>query len=656
MKKILYISLTGILMMFVSCENFLKEEQHTNASLDYLNTAGGLETAINGVYQSMRWLSGTFSNTDNNSNSGQHNDYHQLVEYGADFVWEGSDGGGKEAFNRYQAQLNSGDGSISGFWTACYRGINRANTALLFLETVQGMTDTKEQREAELRFLRAYFYFDLVQHFGGVPIVTKGNTGEIITEFPRSSVAEVYQQIISDLKAAYAVLPDVWQQAQRGRATKWSTGHLLAKVYLTRGSHDLATRGGKTTDLDSAAYYAQAVINSGKFQLENNFAMVFDQDNQKESREIIWAVQYTSDPLFNGSGTSEGDGGNQSHLWWVNLYDTKPGMQRDIQNGRPWRRVRVNPEVFARLWDRKNDSRVYKTFDNIHISNNAATLGNLTWEPAYYINVSDNSPNENILLYNPPSNLQGSPRFKVGDTAIYYSSKFYGALPLKNYGPNGSQDRVLDDAKYRDMLFDIGKSPYTYIPVDKMNESDFPTMSKWMDNKRPSMNYQGGSRNFHRMRLAETYLIAAEALGRQGKHDEALEFINTVRKRAGWADGEIKNPETYKMYSGNNDTQSTTSQMEVTWADVINPTFPSGTEFDPFVDWMLEERSRELFGEFMRWEDLVRTGTLVARVRLYNPEGAPNIQDYHVLRPLPDVHIDRLSPKPPREYQNPGYY
>src|SRR5690606_7891780 len=112
----------------------------------------------------------------------------------------------------------------------------------------------------------------------------------------------------------------------------------------------------------------------------------------------------------------------------------------------------------------------------------------------------------------------------------------------------------------------------------------------------------------------------------------------------------------YQLYGGSNDDVSTVSDMMVSQSDVIHPKFPSGDSFNPFVDWMLEERARELYGELNRWEDLVRTGTLVERVKRYNPDAAPNIQNYHKLRPIPDVFIDRLIPKPPvNEVQNPGY-
>jgi len=76
-----------------------------------------------------------------------------------------------------------------------------------------------------------------------------------------------------------------------------------------------------------------------------------------------------------------------------------------------------------------------------------------------------------------------------------------------------------------------------------------------------------------------------------------------------------------------------------------------------FVDFMLDERGRELLGEYYRWEDLVRCEKLVEYVRKYNYDGAVNIKEHHKLRPIPQNHIDRINPKgPPEEEQNPGYF
>jgi len=389
--------------------------------------------------------------------------------------------------------------------------------------------------------------------------------------------------------------------------------------------------------------------------LESNFANVFEQNNQKVSKEIIWDVEYTKDAIFSGAGTSGSDGGNQLHLYWVTQYDVKIGMTRDMPNGRPWKRVHINPMVMQNLWDRTNDSRIYKTFKWSYISNVAAPSTNVWKDKYYYIDPVTNAEVKTDVIYTTPTELVGKAKIKVGDTAVYISSKYYGALSY--YSSTTPKQTKLDDAKYRQMLTDIAKAPYLLIPVDKYDVNNFPTMLKWIDNQRPDMNYQAGSRNFHRMRLADTYLIAAEAYGRKGDWTNALKYINIVRARAAYAAGEAKPAQVYMHDGGTNNTVATADNMQVTQADVVLPRFPSGPTFDKFVDWMLEERARELYGELNRWEDLARTGTLVARVKLYNPDGAPNIKDYHKLRPIPNTYTDRLSPQPPMaEMQNPGYY
>ena len=107
---------------------------------------------------------------------------------------------------------------------------------------------------------------------------------------------------------------------------------------------------------------------------------------------------------------------------------------------------------------------------------------------------------------------------------------------------------------------------------------------------------------------------------RDGKPDEAVTYVNAVRERAAKA-GVPK------------------TAMDVTAADLS-------------IDFILDERSRELAGEGMRWFDLVRTDKLLGRVKLYNSAAAKNIQPFHVLRPIPNEQITLTSNAFP---QNAGY-
>lgn len=136
------------------------------------------------------------------------------------------------------------------------------------------------------------------------------------------------------------------------------------------------------------------------------------------------------------------------------------------------------------------------------------------------------------------------------------------------------------------------------------------------------MNSSHGTHDIPIIRLGEMYLIAAEALMMDGKPDQGLIYFNELRRRAAYPGREI--------------------DMEITLSELT-------------IDAILEERALELAGEYQRWPDLKRTGKLEEYVKLYNPDGAPNIQmPRDLLRPIPQNMIDRISNKDEFE-QNPGY-
>ncbi len=138
----------------------------------------------------------------------------------------------------------------------------------------------------------------------------------------------------------------------------------------------------------------------------------------------------------------------------------------------------------------------------------------------------------------------------------------------------------------------------------------YPTLNKWLDPTRPNRQHVQGQRDHPLMRLADAYLIRAEARIMMGNTTGAAEDINMVRRRASWTGME--------------------SEIEILPSDVS-------------LDFLLDERGRELVGEGHRWFDLARTGKLVERVRAHNPEGGLNIQDYHIFRPIPLEQIDRTD-------------
>src|SRR5213596_2168068 len=478
-----------------------------------------------------------------------------VSEFGTDIYTKGADGSYK-FINDYTSQLNPTVDYFSGTWNDFYRAINTANAAIGQAHVVQMDSSVKAQRLAEVRFLRALYYFVLVQMYGPLPLqLTETTTPS--TEFTRVPVDTVYEQILNDLRYAEANLGYVTKEY--GRVTKGAVQHLIAKVYLTRlrDTNAVADEAAKRQagDFANAADYALRVINSGQYQLLPTFADVFAFNNERNA-EVIWSIQYTMDPLTTGPG-------NTGHLYFLMEYDVLPGMLRDIANGRPFKRFRPT-RFFLSLYDLTKDGRYDAQFKRVWYANNIGTI---------------------------PRDSTGALKFQLGDTAVYVSTTNDDTVPRRYrvYTPKTYSSRI------------------------------FPSLNKFEDPFRLAVNDTRGSRDYLLFRLAETYLIAAEALMRDGRPAEGLPYINAVRRRAA-----IPGHET---------------EMELTVGQLT-------------LDEILNERARELTGEMQRWFDLVRTHSLVSRVKLYNPDGGPNIKAFHVLRPIPQIQIDRTSTPYP---QNPGY-
>lgn len=261
----------------------------------------------------------------------------------------------------------------------------------------------------------------------------------------------------------------------------------------------------------------------------------------------------------------------------MNKYDAQLG-ERNLQDGRCYAWFRGTDWLYNTAFkDKINDTRYYKSFQSVWYATKALS-------GSYQVKVDGQSYN---LRYN----------FNVGDTAMI--------MP----GYNMTIDEMKD------------KNYYIYTPENYTNATIFPTMTIYLDPNRDVPN-----ENSHRpiivFRLAETYLIAAEAAFKLNQLQEASSLINTVGRRAS-----LKGHET---------------EME------IKPT-------DINIDFLLDERTRELCGENFRWQDLVRTGKLLEHVKkLDDFEAKDNNKDFHLLRPVPQSQIDAVISGNPYP-QNPGW-
>ena len=547
MKKILLIKIITASIIFSSCENQILEDVRTQITDNYLNTALGFNDGVNASYSYLR----NFYGIDETGSS--------LTVFGTDTFTNGFDGGNK-SLNFYNAQLNPRQGLVVGIWNNMYIAINTCNAVITRADQVIDMDENlKNVRLAEVRFLRAKYYFLLVQLFGPVHL-TLTETQGVETTASRVPVKDVYEAIINDLNMAVQALPI--EATDYGRATKPAAEHLLAKVYLTRAGSEAR----QPDDYKNAAELAENVINNYNFKLLDDFEQVFEQGAGEKNSEVIWSVQNSTNFLTAG--------GNTLHTSFLMKYDDLPGMQRDIANGRPWARFKPTDFTLETLFDRRWDDRYEKSFKRVFYSNRPGTY---------------NIDGRQVTL-------------NLGDTALYLPDREWTAA-------------------------EISRANYLVYPPSRQNERVYPVLNKFNDPERPDVQEMRGSRDVLVFRFAETYLIAAEALMMNGDLAGSAAYINMVRSRA--------------AKKGTTDAESLNnlSNMQVT-PDQLD------------IDFILDERARELLGELTRWFDLVRTGKLVERVKKYNPVAAVGIQPFHVLRPIPQDQIDRTTVE---FNQNPGY-
>ncbi|MET4106299.1 RagB/SusD family nutrient uptake outer membrane protein [Hymenobacter sp. UYP22] len=587
MNKILLATLgTALMLTASSCQkDFLEEEPQSVLTPAFLRTQQGVEAGTTGVYSGLRQIYGNDA-------------AFFTTEAGTDLWTTGisASSGLSDYNNNDLTPVN--DGSHSFIWTVCYTQINNANGVLQFGPEAQGIAPARlEQLLAQVKLLRAQYYFVLVQDFGDVPLMLSfvdAPTKDIV----RAPMADVYTQIIKDLTESMAVIAD--KPAQPGRVTRATALHLLSKVYLTR-----ATSSAKqANDYAMAAQYAKELIdNQSRYglALEADPAAVFAEGNEN-GKEVIFNAQFNGDATFSRLDGFNYGGENIAAFNFRSRYDQLPNMARDINNGRPF--ARHVPTYFL---------------ENSYILRDAS--GNAL-ESEGTLRTTDTRYSKwftTVYRVNSPGANSGSSRAVVGDTAVWYPGRQLSAAKLAQIAARQP-------------------APYVVIQPSQYTTERFPTLNKFDSRNRTSVNGFSTRPNIV-YRLAETYLIAAEANFYLNNLTQARDYINVVRRRAAAA--------------------GKTTQMEITTSQVT-------------IDFILDERARELCGEFTRWYDLKRTTTtsgasqLLTRIRntsitpalrnqgggVYGSNAAVNIKDFHVLRPVPQTEIDRTSGK---ITQNPGY-
>lgn len=666
-----------------SCSSdFLNEDLTTQYSTQRFTTQDGLDELVTGTYQKLKFKFNYIWGI-------------EMFNLGVDEFTDANNS--IPSFNCYSADLNSAEtGANAPLWDNMYGGIESANTLIQNIPLYYDKNNANyNTRLGEGYFLRAFFYLQLVSQYGGVPLKLQPSTS-VETYFTRATEEECFTQIISDLEQAYSLLPTT--PAQTGRITKWAAAHYLAKAHLTRSSelHSSWNSSYISDDLAKVIKYGTEVV--AAHPLCNDYVNLWDYTkansaNEKVS-EVVLAAQFSDDQ------TTWGRYGNQMHLYYPSVYQDLAGTKRDISGDREFSyacATNYSMDVF----DRVNDSRFWKSFITTYGCN--TNSGAPAWTAA-------NAP------LGPTGTVVGAKRFKGGELAIKYIVNNAG--DSRYAAVSGDPTGVLKDG--------VMQNTHTFVRYFKDesqawvgqhgNEGYYGiqkrsvALSKYRDGYRNAVASQFGTRDAILARSAEDVLMVAEAYIRQGEsqYSNAITWINKLRDRAAYKAGEdrtkhVDGGQAYKnnsycnglgggfsadgaiywdkntYYESNNmavTTDATATALHInSVSDVYNSTVDSPiyqklgctTNAQKMMCFLLNERTRELCGETLRWEDLARTKTLEARWKAFNDGFVRGNTVFnastHYYRPIPQSFLDNitdqngkaLSAEQKQAMQNPGY-
>ncbi len=641
--------IAAMLMGSASCSGYLEEDNKTGATADLeYATQSGIDGLVGACYTFLRLWGGQAAGIG-------------MGDSGSDMLYYGGDCGLKPLGDYTFTAETDARTCFEEYWEAFYSAVDVCNNALVFVPKNNVISESKKNSYlGEVHFLRAYYYFLMVNIWGPIPYNAEP-IKNLSSEAIRVPEEVIYSNILGDLDKAIDYLSTNDNDKNSMRVSSVACHAFKSRVLLYAaswlGEKSISTNanysGKNLYELAKAEADAVIASNFASFYENTSDLWLMTNEDLNKNKESIFGIHFSSDvktpvnaaPIRYSTGGSynkqmarggTGRGGTMNHLTFVGLWnnsgsDLKDVFVRTTKLGTQMQGVVVNEyysrysrgfrnymptlyawNVFCKVKD--TDQRYAAQIRDVYTIAPGLTSQMYTSmkdTAIYFLNEDAGSAAGAAAI------AYAKDRYRIytrtgGDLPLYTSNDESQALPT-----TGIQTPV--SAAYGDDRYNTSQmaGDCVFVGLSKF-EMNVPSYSE-----NSLITADMSERDFMLIRLAEMYLIKAECQMKLNDNDGALKTLNYLRQ--------------VRAIPGKDNSITGTVTMDV----------------------IMDERCLELIGEQQRWFDLKRTHTLVDRVTRFNKQASVNIKDHHVYRPIPSSQMDAVSNYSDVAgegfWQNPGY-